>query len=331
MVDATRYDLSKDLFENQKSKNREDLLGMDIDENIASVSRWTEDNPAISSKRIDSLVYFTDKLSRIDGVISNKTNFLKLLFWFFGLDDVFDNGNATITDLQFLVKSFQNKDNIKNIQDPHTRETASNLVHIFEEVIEEMSLPDEGKDLVYYCLRKTLHGMLLEAKNSFDDFDKYLHFGKYTSGIPLLFATQFFTDEFSLKHKSSIMQHLETAGEIIRIYNDIKSYNREIGEGKNNSIGILTGNHMEFNDALCMLDFLANIRLDILKTADEDNSSLSMYIDFLLKMIDGIKTFYQSFDFHEFKIESLSSDSLPSESLPSDRTEWLNHKVSFVR
>ena len=307
-MQVTQYNFGKDLFRNRLSGNIEDQIEIDISGNSNNVSRWTEKNPAISSKRIDSLVYFTNKLSGIDDVIKNKSSFLKLLFWFFGLDDLFDNGTATISDLELLVKSFQDKDNLKHIHDDDTREKASNLVHIFEETIEELNLPDEGRNIVYYCLRKTLYGMLLECKNSFDDLDKYLHFGKYTSGISLLFSTQIFSDDISLKHKNSILQILETAGEIIRIYNDIKSYKREQAEGKNSSINILINNDMSFNDAIYLLDYIASTKLGILRSKYTDNSFLRKHVRFLLKTINGIGTFYQAFDFHEFRFESSSSD-----------------------
>ena len=327
MRQVTEYDFGKDLFENRISGKIEDLIETDISEDRNYVSRWTKKNPAISAERIDSFIYFTDKLSGIDGVITNKANFLKMLFWLFGLDDIFDNGTATTSDLQFLVKSFKDKDNLKHIEDDNTREIASNLVTIFDEVIDAANLTEEGRNLVSYCLRKTLYGMLLESKNSFDDLDRYLHFGKYTCGIPLIFATQLSSNEFSLEHKSSIMELLEIAGEIIRIYNDIKSYKRELGEGKNNSIKIITNKNRSFNDAVSELNDLADTKLSILKSKHTDNCFLSKYVNFLLKMINGIQTFYQDFDFHEFSFESSSCDNAK---LLNDKAERINDKVSLA-
>jgi hypothetical protein len=256
------------------------------------IEEWIDRYTVLDHRRLDAIEYFTEHFSRLDNLIATPTTFKKTLLWFFALDDLFDGGQASDVQLRKIAFGFRNEFLLDTIGDTTTMIRAKELVYLWAEILEESHVTTQGCNVANYCLDRMLMGMLEENETEFKALQSYLEVGKHTSGIPLIFTLQFYAYNI-FEQAESVMYSLERAGEIVRIYNDIRSYGKEVLEGKTNSVGILDKT-MPHALSVDFLYKLAEKKTNQLKYIIE-NPRLSS----LIGVVRTLKDFYQAGDFHD--------------------------------
>jgi hypothetical protein len=243
------------------------------------MKEWIDKNVAIDKARTPAIDYFADILTKDSDIIYDKELFKKTLYWFFAVDDLFDNDKYH-----------------------YTQERDKSRANMFDDILSSLQLEERPFEIFKEYLGRTLRGMYDESKNC-DDFDKYMKSGKFTSGIPLIFGIQFLHHEELRGYTGFITLILEKAGEIVRLINDVATYDRELDEGKMNSVGIYMSAGIKYHHAVITLNHAIALKTREFESYMGKSETLNKYVTFLLIVIAELREFYNHHDFHTFKGE----------------------------
>jgi len=180
----------------------------------------------------------------------------KMVLWIFAIDDIFDGNEYAYKKLEEQAKIYKRcmwkKDPseffVNGIKDKKVCKLAGVLVEIkndlrkfelFERLHREWK--KAGFDL--------LEGMLFESYNRIYSkkvsFEEYMAHGRNTIGVPFTGLTMAISvdDKLIFKEFKKIKEMLYISGSIIRLANDLRSYEREYKKNKLNSVFILNENN----------------------------------------------------------------------------------------
>lgn len=207
----------------------------------------------------------------------------KMTLWIFGVDDITDERLITLADIQRQAKNWYAIakdgacDGNKSADNGELttilwemRDKLSNS-HLFEPLHEQWasSLQDVLVGILQeyqYGLDYTAHGVQL-----LPSLDEYLHYGRCSIGVPgwALTALIILGDPAAKENFESAREAIHYAGAAIRLYNDLKSFDREVLEGNINSIVILHAGLQSKKDPYATeASLLAEAKQSVLQLAD---------------------------------------------------------------
>jgi hypothetical protein len=175
--------------------------------------------------------------------------FSKITLWLFGTDDFFDADTINLDEINLMVNAFLSEStSLNQFASPTTQDTIHKLRDIIRDLMHQASTAQQ-RDLsphLYRMLHDNLSGGIEEALVRINGvpptFEQYMNYARLTIGVPLVLELTFYmmghlSDE--LLQSQEYGDLLTLSSDIIRLLNDVRSYEKELGEGKTNSIGII--------------------------------------------------------------------------------------------
>ncbi len=178
-------------------------------------------------------------------------------------------------------------------------------------------------DIYYQSLSAMLQGMVTEFRNrdpSATDLDQYMHYAAHSIGTNIgLTASLVLLGDRSLANRGERLGvSLDIVASIIRFSNDIRSYEREIAEGKFSSLilaaqkfGIdLERVHESINqqDILRIIRALMIAEVYDLKDCVAYLDSGGHFEDVIVNTVLGVVCLYEEADFHTLVLTGASPD-----------------------
>ncbi|MBX7234250.1 MAG: terpene synthase family protein [Caldilineales bacterium] len=211
----------------------------------ARLAAWTEPHPSIRRGRIEP-VAMQMAASAPFALPQTLSLTLQVGLWIAALDDLLDEGQADAAAIAGRLRSYE--DPAASLGD------GDDLAAMLHETYLELSRQPLFPSLAApwrQALRDHLHGHLQEhgwrsdyRQNpaSLPSYADYLAVGCHTIGFPLIPWTFLiaFSDPTAPAHLAGLEEMAVTAGVCLRLANDIRSYERELAEGKINAIVILS-------------------------------------------------------------------------------------------
>lgn len=211
----------------------------------ARLAAWTEPHPSIRRGRIEP-VAMQMAASAPFALPQTLSLTLQVGLWIAALDDLLDEGQADAAAIAGRLRSYE--DPAASLGD------GDDLAAMLHETYLELSRQPLFPSLAApwrQALRDHLHGHLREhgwrsdyRQNpaSLPSYADYLAVGCHTIGFPLIPWTFLiaFSDPTAPAHLAGLEEMAVTAGVCLRLANDIRSYERELAEGKINAIVILS-------------------------------------------------------------------------------------------
>jgi hypothetical protein len=225
--------------EKQRIKERTDTL-------IDMMKEWTRRYPFIRTTRIPmaSLLVATalPKISIPDALIA-----AQMTLWLFGVDDIADERIATLAEMRHRAEQWHS---IASHGPGEDIDDNDDLTMVLLDMMENLSKSHLFKPLREYWafhVRLLVETMIKEyedwlaynAHRVLPSLDEYLHNGLYTIGLPCWSATALILhrDSSVIEHFEPINEAIEQASIAARIYNDVRTFDRETQEGSSlNSI-----------------------------------------------------------------------------------------------
>lgn len=204
----------------------------------------------------------------------------QMMLWIFAVDDRADERMVTLAELRRKTEQWclianhgagnnDDGDDLAAILLEMRRELSKS--HLFEPLREYWvsrlrllgkTMIQEYQDGLKY---DTTHGT-----NSLPSLDEYLHNGIHSIGLPFWKSTVLILlrDASVIQHFKPINRAIEYAGAAVRLYNDVRSLDKEIREGNINSIIIKYHATLETIPSISRKEALAEARQHVLQLAD---------------------------------------------------------------
>ncbi len=206
----------------------------------------------------------------------------KMTLWIFGVDDITDERLITLADIQRKAEEWYW---IAHHGASDRRETSDciELTTILLEIREKLSNSRLFEPLCEQwasSLQDVLAGIIQEYKygqnytaagaDALPSLDEYLHYGRCSIGVPLwgLTVLVILGDPSAKENFESASEAIRYAGAAIRLYNDLKSFDKEIQEGNINSIVIRYYALREKNPSVTEASILSEAKRYVLQLAD---------------------------------------------------------------
>jgi hypothetical protein len=226
--------------EKQLARDRTDAL-------TAVLVRWARRYSIVRTARIPSVALLTTlvapRLSPLDVLVT-----AKLAFWIFGIDDIADERTVSLAQLEEKARQWCS---IAEAGPGDQIGEVDELATILLEIREELSrLPLFEALQGYWALevRRFVEAMIWEYRwgieytthgpDALPTLEDYLDQGVHSISIPL-WAWMFWAvmdDPSVCGCLRSLEQAAEHAAAAVRLYNDLRSFEKELGEGNINSV-----------------------------------------------------------------------------------------------
>jgi hypothetical protein len=200
----------------------------------------------------------------------------KTTIWIFAIDDVYDDGNFDLAELRAVTNQLLNNEPAGL---PAEKQTVINdLCDIMHELLLELAPRRPGHKRYYEYLtgifRQTFIATLDEATagitNARSDINTYLETGDWSLGLrAVIVPTAFFmdmglaeSDEFSWADDL-----LKPSSEVLRLINDLATYQKEKKEKKQNSVAVIMNGlpPVSYEEAVARIDEMIRDRLQHLR------------------------------------------------------------------
>jgi hypothetical protein len=202
----------------------------------------------------------------------------QMMLWIFAVDDIADEHIVTLADMrrkteQWCLIAYHGVDNQDDDLTTILLEMRKKLSksHLFEPLREYWA--SRLRLLGETMIQEYQDGLQYDATygmNSLPSLDKYLHNGIHSIGLPFWKSTVLILlqDNSVIQQFEPINQAIEYAGAAVRLYNDVRSLDKEIHEGNINSIIIKYHMILERIPSVSREEALAEARQHILQLAD---------------------------------------------------------------
>lgn len=227
--------------EKQRIRDRTDTL-------IELLEKWIRQYPFIRTTRIPTIALVTATALPWMSV-SDVLTAAKVLFWIFGVDDKVDERIFTLAEIRRKADQWYS---IANHGPTNERDDNDELTAILLEIRKGLSKSHLFEPLREYwsnSVRCLIEAMIQECQyrlqyNAYGacalpPLDEYLHndsVGMYLWQSAVLILLR---DSSVIEHFESINEAINYAGAAVRLYNDVRTFDREIQEGGINAILIL--------------------------------------------------------------------------------------------
>jgi hypothetical protein len=225
--------------ERQLAQDRTDALS-------AMLVRWAARYPTVRTARVFSVALLTStaapSLCPINTFVS-----ARLILWIFGVDDLVDQRVVSLAELDWQMQNWYRIAGGDVVRGDEQDELGRMLIEI-------------KRDLHMYPLFESLHEhwaaelrRLLEGlaagyrmaiayaahgPSALPSLEKYVQLGLHSIGVPLWsWAVWAVIDDPSIQeYLGPIVRATEHAAAAVRLYNDLRTYQRELNEGNINSV-----------------------------------------------------------------------------------------------
>jgi hypothetical protein len=226
--------------ERQLAQDRTDAL-------TAMLVRWAQRYPTVRTAWIPSVALLTStvapQISPIDTLVS-----AKLVFWIFGVDDMADEGTISPQELQKrtedwywiasgdVIRGTDQGDGLGRMLMEIKRELS--MYPLFESLHERWA-----DELTRFMDRKVQECRMARAfavngASALPSVEEYVEWGLHGVGVPLWsWAVWAVVDDPSVKeYLAPIVKATEHTAAAVRLYNDLRTYQRELDEESVNSV-----------------------------------------------------------------------------------------------
>lgn len=170
---------------------------------------------------------------------------LQVGLWIAALDDLVDEGEVDVAAIAARLRGYEDP-----AADPEDGDDLAAMLHETWLDLSRQALFPALAAPWQQALHEHLHGHLREHgwrsdyrqhRASLPSYAAYLAVGRRTIGFPLIPWTFLiaFGDPTAPAHMGELEEMAATAGTCLRLANDLRSYERELGEGKINAVLIL--------------------------------------------------------------------------------------------
>jgi hypothetical protein len=241
------------------------------------LQQWAQQHHFIRATRIPAAALVAAlALPRIP--LADSLLVTQMMLWIFAVDDIADERIVTLADMRRKTEQWC------LIANHGSSSEYDDLTIILLEMRKKLSKSRLFEPLrEYWVSRLRLLGetMIQEYQdglqydatcgtNSLPSLDKYLHNGIHSIGLPFWKSTVLILlqDTSVIQQFKPINQAIEYAGAAVRLYNDVRSLDKEIREGNINSIIIKYHMILETIPSTSKEEALAEARQHILQLAD---------------------------------------------------------------
>lgn len=243
---------------------------------VALLHNWASSYPCIRSMRIPSVALLTatvaPHIAPVDALAS-----AQLSFWIFGVDDLADERALSLDELERRAERWYAI--ARGEPDPPGQEdelsqmlrqirAALSRFRLFEQLGDHWAA--EVRALVEAMLEEYRYALAYEHKGAqgLPSLDRYIASGLHSIGVPLWgWAVWLATDDPSILDGLVLLQQATAyASAAVRLYNDLRSYEKELGEGNVNSV--LISHHQLLEQGHDQASSLAQAQQQILDLAD---------------------------------------------------------------
>ena len=246
----------------------------------------------------------------------------KMTLWIFGVDDITDERLVGLSDIQRQADEWYsiardgtlNKavdgDGLTMILEEMRAELAQS--HLFEPLHEQWAA--SLRDVLEGIIQEYRYGQAYTAygPQTFPTFDEYVHYGRCSIGVPLWGLTVLIIlgDPAAKENFESASEAIRYAGAAIRLYNDLKSYDKEVLEGNINSVTIIEDQLRAKKDPQSTAaSLLAEAKQAVLQLADsyaqqcydlteQVQAGSRQFQEAIARTVSFHAYFYQAHDYH---------------------------------
>lgn len=234
----------ENFFESLDVKEKQ-YIGQKFATLVDMTSDWPLQYPCLRRRRIPSVALFV-AVTVPHFSLTNALMAVKMAFWLFALDDIADEQIVTIPELEKRVNRWHRiaRGEIANgVQDD-----ASRMLLEIRKVLAEFPMFDSLKDHWAHEVWRFAHSMVCEYQDAVNyteensrvlpSLDSYLKWGAYSVGLPVWVAAAWVVvgSPLILECLDTINKAVVFAGSAVRLYNDLKTFERERQEGTVNSV-----------------------------------------------------------------------------------------------
>lgn len=204
----------------------------------------------------------------------------KMTLWIFGVDDVTDEQIVPLDEIRRRSAAWYEiaqrgchgavpKDELTEVL-VEIRKDLSRF-HMFEPLREEWA--SSLQSVLTGIVREYEFGEDYRARGvaALPSLDDYVYYGKCSIGVPLWSLSVLIVqgDPSAKENFRSTSEAIEYAGAAIRLYNDLRSFEREMEEGTVNSIQIRSNSMLEAYPGMSEKEALSQARQYVLELANE--------------------------------------------------------------
>ena len=216
---------------------------------VPPLHRWAARYPLIRRVRVWPLslsIAAAEPFSSVEALVATA----RVSLWVFTLDDLFDEERVPQTELMRRAERYRSI-----VQNQPTASAADSLANALREIRDEMStyplFPTLGHEWAK-ALCGTIDGMTREyywrlayrkdGGASLPSYDEYVANGLYSIGGPPHIWASIITagDPTAAEHVEELRQMERISSTVIRLANDLQSYEKEITEEKFNSVLLIS-------------------------------------------------------------------------------------------
>jgi hypothetical protein len=258
--------------EKQRIKDRSGVL-------VDCLEQWACQYTSLRASRIPTAALATAVVvPRMS--LSDSLSMARMILWIFGVDDRVDGHRMTFAEMRrtarqwYLIANHGSGDGISS-DDELTRilvEMRKELssAHLFDPLSEYWA--SRLRLLVATMAREYQYGARYSTygPSALPSFDEYLRDGTHSIGLPFWQATALILlrDPSVIEHFEQIDEAITHAGAAARLYNDVRTLDKEIQEGGMNSILIAYQAMIERNPDSTEEGALDEARQYVLRQAD---------------------------------------------------------------
>jgi hypothetical protein len=206
-----------------------------------------------------------------------------MTLWIFGVDDITDERLIPLTDIRCKAEAWYAiaKDGAGNGKRPADDDELTTILLEMRAELSKSQLFEPLHEQWAASLRDVLDGIIQEYRYGLDytargvqalpTLDEYVHYGRCSIGVPLWGLTVLIIlgDPAAKENFASASEAIKYAGAAIRLYNDLKSFDKEVGEGNINSVVILDDQLRAKKDSRATeVSSLSEAKQEVLQLAD---------------------------------------------------------------
>lgn len=240
--------------------------------------------------------------------------FSKITLWLFGTDDFFDADILNLDNVRLMCDCFLAEDMKQILLFPSLsdQETIRNLWYIIKNLMQQASTAQQRdvRQSLYPLLQENLAGGIEEAEvrhaGTMPSLEQYMNYARLTIGVPLVLELTFYMMGSLPAHVTQSQEYnqiITLSSDIIRLLNDIRSYEKELKEGKMNSVGIIMHQeNLSYADAVALLmETAIQPQLEILYALSLKPSLVPTNMKAIaFNLCRTTAWFYRNNDFHQY-------------------------------
>jgi hypothetical protein len=278
--------VTRGFFDTLSAQDKQ-LIAETTDTLVEMLKEWTVQYPVIRPSRVPTAaltaaLVFATVVPRIP--CAECLTLPKLGLWTFGVDDVTDERLVPLAEVQrkagewCLIASYGSSSTIKDKIDDNDELTA-----ILLEVRDELSrfrLFEPLREHWAHGMRILLDGIVQEYRYGLDysarrdralpSLEEYLHYSLGSIGVILWLLTVLIilSDPATMENFESISKVLLNASIALRLYNDLRTYDKEVEEDNINSVVIAHFEMLNRNPSASVESLLGEAKQYVLQLAN---------------------------------------------------------------